>query len=178
MGRFRSVNVKGNMLLTVGLMGVLLGYSDRAISGANHPFAKIVIPDPGQSCSYEFSPINFCDEKHMGAIEGAISDKKPNFNGTYILLTIIESAKDHEQSLVIIDVRTGVVYPAPMDFFSGKPKEDGSVGDFGKIDYGADSDQICIDGSIVAYRAEQDGKFCFHFRDGKFTGLDTAYTAH
>jgi len=168
--------MKRNMLLAAGLTGVLLGHCGLALSEVNHPFTKIAISDPGQSCSYEFSPINFCDDKHMDAIKKAIGESKSNFNGHYILLKIIESSKDYEQSLVVIDTKTGIAYPAPMDFFSGEPKEDGAVNQFGSVGYNIDSDQICINGSIVAYRAEQDGKFCFHFTDGKFTGLNTAYT--
>jgi len=111
----------------------------------------------------------------MAAINDAIEKKMVNFDKRYILLFIPERAGFFERSLVVIDADTGVVYPVPIDFYSGPP-EKGKINHFGDLNFNADYDEICINGSIYAYRVQQDGKFCFKFDDGKFTGLNSAYT--
>jgi hypothetical protein len=128
-----------------------------------------------QGCSFQFSPVDFCDEKHMGLINAAISEQAPNFNQHYILLLISEWPKYHQRSVAAIDTTTGVVYPAPIDAYSGPLNKKGSAEQDGKVTFGMDSNKVCIDGSILVYKATEQGNFCFDFQADRFVGHHTTY---
>jgi hypothetical protein len=142
----------------------------------NHPFQRFSIPNSMDGCSYPASPVNFCDKEHMSAIESAVRGVAPNFDGKYILLSIDERKSYFQRSLAVIDSSTGIVYPVPIDFYSGKPDVQGAISKFGDLKFNLKSNEICLSGSIYAYRPEQDGRFCFHFDGEKFIGLNTPYT--
>ncbi|SEL27523.1 hypothetical protein SAMN05216214_11031 [Atopomonas hussainii] len=141
-----------------------------------YPSAKVRIEYSNQDgCSFSYSPVNFCDEKHINAVSTAIAESMPNFNNNYILLTISERPEYHQKSVVAIDPSTGFFYPIPIDAYSGTPSDTDPEGKDGKISFGLDSNEVCIDGDILVYRAITTGNFCFYFQDGKFIGHPTAY---
>lgn len=141
----------------------------------NHPYTKIEIPYDHNGCSFQGSPIDYCDEKHLNAIDEAIKNQRPNFNKKYILLTIQERKNYYQSTLVAIDSNTGIVYPIPIDFYSGYANKKGGANDFGKLTYSLESNKVCIEGSIFVYRAEEDGTFCFNLQGDRFTGHQTTY---
>lgn len=143
----------------------------------NHEFKVIRINyRTGDQCSYQYSPVDFCDDQHISAIKNAIVMKRPNFNRHYILLPISERNWYHGHSLVAIDVETGMAYPFPFDSYSGYMDSKGNVHGDGRLSYSLDSNQVCVSGSIVAYRETDSGTLCWKFEGGKFVGHRTPYT--
>ncbi|UZW60214.1 hypothetical protein [Lysobacter enzymogenes] len=128
-----------------------------------------------EGCSFQYSPVDFCDERHLALIDEAIATRKPDFNRRYILLSIPEWPDYHQESVVAIDPAARKAYPVPIDAYSGPGGESGEPAARGKLTYALDSDRICIEGAILAYKVVKDGSFCFVLRDGRFTGYKTAY---
>lgn len=154
-------------------------YSQEASTKAieNHPFTEVKIPYARDECSFQYSNVDFCDQRHMAAINTAIRDLRPNFNGYYILLPIQEGpATWLQKSLVVIDSRTGAVYPLPIDAYSGRTHPNSYVSEnAGQLSYAVDSAHLCIVGSIFEHRMVKNGKFCFDFTGDRFTGYKTIY---
>lgn len=147
------------------------------VAKKNHDFEKVQINyRTGDLCSFQFSPVYFCDDRHISEIKKAIEERKPNFNRHYILISILERKEYHEHTLVAIDAETGIAYPFPFDSYSGYMDAKGDVHDFGHVSYNLESNQVCVAGSIVAYRETDSGKLCWKFEGGKFVGHRTPYT--
>lgn len=141
----------------------------------NHTFTRVEIPYTKNGCSFQGSPIDFCDERHLAEIKKAIATMKPNFNEHYILLPILERKKYFQKSIVLIDTVSGIVYPLPIDFYSGYANNKKGASNFGTIKYSLNKNTICIEGSIFVYRSEKDGVFCFYFNGTTFSGYRTTY---
>ncbi|MET3550844.1 hypothetical protein [Burkholderia sp. 567] len=144
----------------------------------NHPYAEVKISYATSDltkCSFQYSPVDFCDDKHVSAYSEVLKKEVPNFYGHYILLAYPEFKEYHQRSVVAIDAKTGVVYPLPIDAFSGFMHGRRVAKDEGKITYSADSNKVCISGAILVYRAFEEGNFCFEFVGDKFVGHHTEY---
>lgn len=144
-------------------------------AGSNHPFTRVDIVYESQGCSFAFSPVDFCNEKHLAAYKEAISTRKADFAGHYILLSVSERPRYYQRSVVAIDVNTGVVYPVPIDAYSGNGDSTGNAHGDGVLEYKVSDSRICIKGDILVYRAIDTGTFCFKFEGNKFTGHHTEY---
>ncbi|QBG94623.1 hypothetical protein [Xanthomonas oryzae] len=138
-------------------------------------FTGVEIEYRADGCSYRYSPINFCDERHLKLIKDALKNNSINFGKKYILVSIPERKRFFENSLVAIDAETGVAYPFPFDFYSGKTDKAGNSHGDGIVHYAINSDQVCIDGSIMAYKEMQNGHLCWKFDAGRFVGQRTPY---
>ncbi|WP_080429219.1 hypothetical protein [Burkholderia ubonensis] len=144
----------------------------------NHPYAEVKISyvtSDLTKCSFQYSPIDFCDDSHVAAYGDALKKQSANFNEYYILLAYPEFKKYHQRSIVAIDTRTGVVYPLPIDAFSGFMRGRPVAKDEGKISYSIKSNKVCISGAILVYRSFEEGDFCFEFDKDKFVGHRTQY---
>jgi hypothetical protein len=160
--------------------GIAAGHEAAPIATANHPFDYVEInypsvgPSPG--CSFQFSPMDFCDARHVKIIKSAISSKSANFNKHYILLSIEEWPPSPDgRSLVAIDTLTGIVYPVPIDAYGGRMDDQGKIRSRPKLFFSLKSNRLCIKGDILVYRANINGHFCFDFDGEKFTGYQTDY---
>lgn len=122
-----------------------------------------------------YSPINFCDEKHIRLASNAIKDNTPNFNNNYISITIPERPAYNQYSVIAIDSSTGSFYPIPIDSYSGTPSKNNTRGENGKLTFGLHSNKVCIAGDILVYRSIKTGEFCFFLQDRKFIGYHTTY---
>ncbi|MDG0027901.1 hypothetical protein [Trinickia sp. Y13] len=150
--------------------------AEAAMQLGNHPFEKVQIDYPsGEGCSFQYSPIQFCDERHVDEIKRAIAAMAPNFNHHYILLIMLERKKYYEHSVVAIDSKTGIAYPLPFDSYSGDVDAKGNIHGYGHILYDLNSNRVCISGAIVAYRQIDSGKLCWSFDGAKFVGRHTPY---
>ncbi|SIN83125.1 hypothetical protein [Paraburkholderia phenazinium] len=150
--------------------------AESAGSGKNHPFERVELGYPGgEECSFEYSPIHFCDDVHLEYINLAIQKYAVNFNGHYILLPIPERKEYFEHSLVAIDVVTGIVYPLPFDSYSGVVDKKGNAHNYGKLSFDLKSNKICVNGTVVAYKQEDSGNMCWTFEKNKFVGHSTPY---
>jgi hypothetical protein len=149
--------------------------SAAAVSKENHPFVKVNLGYGKEGCSFDASPIDFCDEQHMRFINAAIKKQKPNFNQHYILLSVPVWPEYYQHSLMAIDISTGIVYPVPIDVYSGPLDKKGNPKKNGKLTFALNNKQVCIEGAILVYRSIKEGKFCFSMQGNKFVGHHTAY---
>jgi hypothetical protein len=92
-----------------------------------------------------------------------------------MLLSLSEWPTYHQRSVVAIDVNTGIVYPLPIDAYSGVGDSKGVIHSEGTLEYKVGDGRLCIKGAILVYRAIQEGTFCFTFQDNKFAGYHTEY---
>jgi hypothetical protein len=144
----------------------------------NHPFDRVEIAYTHNECSFQYSSVDFCDERHVSQIKDAIARSTANFKEHYILVKIQEwtSSEHYGNSLVAIDALTGVAYPLPFDYYSGRINMRNSrMLKKPKLNFSAKSGKVCIDGSILVFRATINGSFCFDFDGKKFTGFKTEY---
>lgn len=145
---------------------------------ANHWFDSVDIAYAHDECSFQYSPIDFCDERHVSEINNAIAHSAANFNRHYILLKIQEwrPSEHYGESLVAIDTLTGIVYPLPFDYYSGRVNMKNSrIVKEPTLSFSVERSEVCIDGSILVYRAINNGHFCFNFDGKRFTGFKTEY---
>jgi hypothetical protein len=166
-------------LLTLLLCASSIGYAAQKTpqdKKASNPPAEVKINYKNQDgCSFMYSPINFCDEKHIRLASNAIKDKKPNFNNNYILISIPERPAYHQYSVIAINPSTGSFYPIPIDSYSGTPSKSNTKGENGKLTFGLDNNKVCIAGDILVYRSIKSGEFCFFLQEEKFIGYHTTY---
>ncbi|MBU6489556.1 MAG: hypothetical protein KGQ57_17310 [Burkholderiales bacterium] len=159
------------------LLGQCVRADDVGSLKRNHDFQKVEINyRAGDLCSFQYSSIYFCDDRHIAEIKKAIATMRPNFNGHYIIASILERRRYYERSLVVIDADTGIVYPFPFDSYSGFLNSKGDARNYGRVSYRLDGNDVCVSGSIVAYRETDSGKLCWKFENGKFVGHRTPYT--
>ncbi|MBR7958836.1 hypothetical protein KDW41_00025 [Burkholderia vietnamiensis] len=145
---------------------------------SNHPYTEVKIAYTTSDltkCSFQYSPVDFCDDKHIATYNNALKTQAPNFNEHYILLPYPEFTNYHQRSVVAIDTRTGIVYPLPIDAFSGFMRGRRIAKDEGKISYSIGSNKVCITGAILVYRSFEEGNFCFELVGDKFVGHHTEY---
>lgn len=123
-------------------------------------------------CSFSYSPIDFCDERHGLLIRKMIREQKPNFFNGLFLISIPERVEYDQKSLVVVNKEAGEVYPLPIDSYS-EAKGGNSPGK--GLLFNDHDNKICIVGDILVYRVIKSGRFCFFF-DGKgFSGYRTEY---
>ncbi|WP_236674349.1 hypothetical protein [Paraburkholderia hospita] len=168
------------ILALIILFFIHLSNSDAKFSAmiSNHSFDHIEIGYAHNGCSFLYSPVNFCEERHIAKIKQAISIRSVNFNGHYIILRIKEwkSSDIYGDSVVVIDALTGIVYPMPFDYFSGRiDMKNSQTIRKPRLTFYRGNNRVCIDGSILVYRATTNGIFCFDFDGHKFNGYRTEY---
>ncbi len=147
--------------------------SQRPALNAGYVGTKMLSPHSG--CSFLSSPINFCDQRHRVLIEQVIAGQRPNFNERYIVAELEEWPEVFQRSVVVINTRTGVVYPLPIDALSGPLSISGHSSGYGAVETSVDAKTFCLVGAVLAYRSITEGRFCFGFDGSRFTGYRTAY---
>lgn len=140
--------------------------------GMEDPELRVVISGKTMDgCSFLYSPVDFCDERHSREISEAYRRGKINFFGKYILISIVERAEYQQSSVVVIDKASAEVYPLPIDSYSGK--RGASSG--GILLFNSEDNKICVVGDILVYRSIKSGRFCFFLEDKGFSGYKTEY---
>ena len=133
---------------------------------ANHPFQRVV------QCETDYSEINFCDKAHLAAINKAVLTRRADFNEHYIFLTVpVAGNRAVKGSAVVIDTKTGMVYPLPFDFYGGYVDRKGFPVSSPalQVKYDLQSPKICIHGSTYAYRDVYENQVsCFVFNGAGF----------
>jgi hypothetical protein len=168
------------VLIAIFFIKTTNSQAEPLLAAPHHPFDRVEIVYPNNECSFMYSPVDFCDERHVSEIKKAIKNGVENFNGHYILLKIKEwrPSEYYGDSVVVIDTQTGIAYPMPFDYYSGAISVKNSKTikkKKAKIIFSAGSNKICIDGSILVYRATENGNFCFSFQNDRFIGYHTEY---
>jgi len=141
----------------------------------NAPYAGMVMSYPHSGCSYQYSPVDFCDAAHRAQINEAIRTQVPNFKTHYILAQLDERKEYFQRSIVLIDSRDGTVYPLPIDAFSGPLVDKEGAREYGKVETSPEADTFCVSSAMLVYRAFEEGRFCFGFDGLRFTGHTTQY---
>jgi len=145
----------------------------------HHPFDHVEIANSdNRKCSFRYSPVDFCDDRHVLEMRNALNSKAANFNKYYILLKIKEwrPSEHYGDSIVILDTRTGVAYPMPFDYYTGAIHENNSKTiQKSKLVFSENNDEVCIIGAIMVYRSITNGNFCFFFDGKTFSGYRTEY---
>lgn len=144
-------------------------------ASGNAPYAGVVMRYPHSGCSYQYSPVDFCDAAHRAQINEAIRTQAPNFNTHYILAQLDERKEYFQRSIVLIDSRDGTVYPLPIDAFSGPLVDKEGAREYGKVETSREADTFCVSSALLVYRAFEEGRFCFGFDGVRFTGHTTQY---
>jgi len=144
-------------------------------ASGNAPYAGVVMSYPHSGCSYQYSPVDFCDAAHRAQINEAIRTQVPNFNTHYILAQLDERKEYFQRSIVLIDSRDGTVYPLPIDAFSGPLVDKEGAREYGKVETSREADTFCVSSALLVYRAFEEGRFCFGFDGVRFTGHTTQY---
>ncbi|MGE8258501.1 MAG: hypothetical protein ACN6RJ_03685, partial [Stenotrophomonas sp.] len=132
-------------------------------ASGNAPYAGVVMSYPHSGCSYQYSPVDFCDAAHRAQINEAIRTQVPNFNKHYILAQLDERKEYFQRSIVLIDSRDGTVYPLPIDAFSGPLVDKEGAREYGKVETSREADTFCVSSALLVYRAFEEGRFCFGF---------------
>ncbi|HHB9417458.1 TPA: hypothetical protein ACOEN8_002442, partial [Stenotrophomonas maltophilia] len=138
-------------------------------------YSGMNLPYDHDGCSYRYSPVDFCDARHRGAIEDALQHQKPNFNKHYLLVQVDDRPEYFQRTLVLVDTRTGRATPLPFDAFTGPAGKGGEATGYGTLETGVDQPQFCLDGALLVYRVFEQGRFCFGFDGERFTGHETQY---
>lgn len=126
-------------------------------------------------CAFAASPVNRCASKFVSAYEQAVERGQANFNRTMIITVINSRPRYKQQTVVAIDPRAMKVYPLPFDYFTRSfSKTDPD--EYGRLVYSLESNNICVDGEILAYRSTQSGPLCWRFEGNQFVGSETPYT--
>lgn len=146
-----------------------------ASPAGNARYAGVRMLSPHSGCSYLSSPVNFCDDRHRSLIEEVIAERKANFNGHYIVAELEEWPQFFQRSVVVVNTRTGIVYPLPIDALSGPLSSAGRSSGFGRVETSAKASQFCLVGAVLAYRSISEGRYCFGFDGTRFTGHKTSY---
>ncbi len=100
-------------------------------SQAGVSYSGMNLPYDHDGCSYRYSPVDFCDARHRGAIEDALQHQKPNFNKHYLLVQVDDRPEYFQRTLVLVDTRTGRATPLPIDAFTGPAGKGGEATGYG-----------------------------------------------
>ncbi|HDR9164756.1 TPA: hypothetical protein QDB28_005189 [Burkholderia vietnamiensis] len=166
------------LILTITSLILPDVFAKSSNSQRNHAYTGVKIAYATSEltkCSFQYSPINFCDDEHVAAYNNTLNSAPANFNGHYIILARPEFEKYHQKSVVAIVTQSGLAYPLPIDSFSGFMHGRPTAKDGGQISYSINSNKVCIRGAILVYRSFEEGNFCFEFVGDKFIGHHTEY---
>lgn len=144
---------------------------------ANAPYLGVKMLSPHSGCSFLSSPINFCDARHRSLIDRVIAEQRPSFNGHYIVAQLEEWPEFFQRSVVVVNSRTGIVYPLPIDALSGPLSSAGRSVGYGIVETSVEAEEFCLVGAVLAYRSINEGRFCFGFDGVRFAGHKTPYMA-
>jgi hypothetical protein len=125
-------------------------------------------------CSFPGSPVDYCYSAFIESYQAALRTP-PNFNQNMIVLAIDTRSRYAQQALVAINPSSRTVYPLPFDHFANS-FSDSVPKRHGQVIHSRESDEICIDGEIMAYRSVQSGRLCWRLIGKQFSGEITPYT--
>lgn len=126
-------------------------------------------------CSFVASPINYCDARFSSAYKKALETRLSDFNREFIVVAVDSRPEYGQQSIVAVNSKTKMVYPLPFDFLAASfPKSPPYRN--GRLTYSQDSNELCVDGAILAYRSVQSGQMCWRLEGNQFVGEITPYT--
>ncbi|UUM28419.1 hypothetical protein NQU59_04695 [Acinetobacter colistiniresistens] len=118
-------------------------------------------------CRFDYDDFNFCSKQNIARYKSALAKQSPNFDVTKILLNV---GSAQAIRYVVIDAETGIVFPLRDEILGFKDEKGGLNGKPALIQFSLQQPQLCIQGSVYAYRDAYDNvKVCY--RMGKDSGL-------
>ena len=125
-------------------------------------------------CQFDYDDFNFCSKSNITKYKNSLSDKKPNFNSKYILLNV-GTLKNIRY--VAINTENGLVFPLRDEILGFKGNHGGLTGKPPQINYSTNTSELCIQGSISAYRDAYDNvKVCYAIQDDEFSEYKKDFT--
>ncbi len=138
------------------ILAVLLGLFSNVVWG-NAQFKKVIW------CDYDYDIFDYCSKSNINKYKKALRTQKPNFDQKYILINV---GTKKEYIFIAIDTETGISYPLTDKIIGFKNERGGLTGVPPIINYSIDNKDLCIKGSIDAYRRSEDNiQVCFSIRN-------------
>ncbi|OTG82313.1 hypothetical protein [Acinetobacter sp. ANC 4648] len=116
-------------------------------------------------CEFDYDGFKFCSKSNIVKYKKALTSQKPNFDSNYILLNI---GTPKNIRYVAIDSKNGLVYPLSDEIIGFKDDNGGLTGKPPVINYSIDNANLCIKGSVMAYRNSYDNvKVCYSVQNNE-----------
>ncbi|ENV10260.1 hypothetical protein F966_01435 [Acinetobacter higginsii] len=138
-----------------------------AISGMSFATLAKVPYSATADCRFDYDDFDFCSKRNIAQYKAALAKQSPNYDATKILLNV---GSIREIRYVVIDTQKGVVFPLRDAVLGFKDKKGGLNGQPALIQFSLKQPQLCIQGSVYAYRDAYDNvKVCYRME--KDSGL-------
>lgn len=125
-------------------------------------------------CQFYYDDFNFCSKSNIAKYKNALNNKKPNFNAKYILLNV-ETLKHIRY--IAIDTKNGLVFPLRDEILGFKDNRGRLTGKPPLINYSITHTDLCISGSVSAYRDAYDNvKICYSMQDDEYSRYKKGFT--
>ncbi len=126
-------------------------------------------------CQYDYDDFNFCSKANIAQYKNALKTQKPNFNQKYILLNLSTSPKAFR--FVALDTKSGLALPLKDTIIGFKDDKGGLTGKPPVIQYSVNSPNLCMKGSISAYRDAYDNvKTCYSIQNDEYSEYGKEFT--
>lgn len=113
-------------------------------------------------CRFDYDDFDFCSKRNIAQYKAALAKQSPNYDATKNLLNV---GSTREIRYVVIDTQTGVVFPLRDAVLGFKDEKGGLNGQPALIQFSLKQPQLCIQGSVDAYRDAYDNvKVCYHMK--------------
>ncbi|QER38379.1 hypothetical protein F2A31_01105 [Acinetobacter suaedae] len=110
-------------------------------------------------CRFDYDDFDFCSKHSIAKYKTALAKQSPNYDATKILLNV---GSPRYMRYVVIDTQTGVVFPLRDAILGFKDARGSLNGEPALIQFSVDQPQLCIEGSVYAYRDAYDNvKVCY-----------------
>ncbi|WP_111891562.1 hypothetical protein [Acinetobacter sp. MB5] len=111
------------------------------------------------TCEFDYDGFKFCSKTNIQKYKNALATKKPNFDEQYILINV--SSRSNIR-YVALDTKTGIAYPLSDEIQGFKNSHGFLTGKPSSINYSLYNTDLCIEGSVSAYRNSYDNvKVCY-----------------
>ncbi|WP_333976089.1 hypothetical protein [Acinetobacter colistiniresistens] len=110
-------------------------------------------------CRFDYDDFDFCSKQNIVQYKAVLAKQSPNYDATKILFNV---GSAQAIRYVVIDTETGVVFPLRDEILGFKDEEGGLNGKPTLIQFSLKQPQLCIQGSVYAYRDVYDNvKVCY-----------------
>lgn len=110
-------------------------------------------------CQFDYDDFDFCSKRNVSKYKLALAKQSPNYDATKILLNV---GSPQYIRYVVIETQTGVVFPLSDTISGFKDKTGEFTGKPALIEFSVHKPQLCIQGSLDAYRDAYDNvKVCY-----------------
>ena len=124
-------------------------------------------------CKFESDDYNYCSKSNIAKYKAALKTQKPNFDGHYILINLLNRKDGY--NFIALDTKTGYGYTME-EVFSEPTKMGKPTGKPVVINYSINNSYLCIKGDIYAYRNAYDNvKACYSIQENEYSKLGKGF---